>query len=76
MWIDRRLGTVMVFLVLGMILGMTTAILHLVRLGTIIEQKGPLRGRAVAQPDKKRTGGASGQSMETDDRTEPRPDGT
>ena len=31
-WIDQHLGTVMVFLVLGAILGMTTGILHLVRL--------------------------------------------
>ena len=31
-WIDRQLGTVMVFLVLGVILGMTTGMIHLVRL--------------------------------------------
>lgn len=31
-WIDRRLGTVMVFLMLGAILGMTGGIYHLVRL--------------------------------------------
>ncbi len=32
-WIDRKLGTVMVFVVLGIILGMTVGIIHLVRLG-------------------------------------------
>ena len=31
-WIDRRLGTVMLFLVLGVILGTTTGVSHLVRL--------------------------------------------
>lgn len=30
-WIDLQLGTVMVFLVLGVILGMVTGIMHLVR---------------------------------------------
>ena len=33
-WIDRQLGTVMVFLVLGVILGMTTGTMHLVRLAS------------------------------------------
>jgi len=31
-WIDRQLETVMVFLVLGVILGVTVGMLHLVRL--------------------------------------------
>jgi len=31
-WLDRTLGTVMVFLVLGVILGMTVGMMHLVRL--------------------------------------------
>ena len=31
-WIDYQLGTVMVFLVLGVILGVTTGMIHLVRL--------------------------------------------
>jgi len=31
-WIDRKLGTVMVFLVLGAALGMTVGMIHLVRL--------------------------------------------
>lgn len=32
LWIDRKLGTVLVFLVLGVALGMTLALFHLVRL--------------------------------------------
>jgi F0F1-type ATP synthase assembly protein I len=31
LWLDRRLGTVMVFLVLGMILGVVTGVIHMVR---------------------------------------------
>jgi F0F1-type ATP synthase assembly protein I len=34
LWIDRQLGTVMLFLVLGVALGMTVGMLHLVRLAT------------------------------------------
>jgi F0F1-type ATP synthase assembly protein I len=34
LWIDRQLGTVLVFLVLGVALGMTTGVIHLVRLAT------------------------------------------
>lgn len=34
LWIDRQLGTVLVFLVLGGILGMTTGMIHLVRLAS------------------------------------------
>ncbi len=34
LWIDRKLGTVMLFLVLGMILGMAGGIYHLIHLGT------------------------------------------
>ena len=33
-WIDQRLGTVLVFLVLGAILGLTTGIIHLVRMAS------------------------------------------
>lgn len=33
-WIDRQLGTVMVFLVVGVILGVTTGMIHLVRLAS------------------------------------------
>jgi F0F1-type ATP synthase assembly protein I len=31
LWIDRQLGTVMVFLILGVVLGMTVGMIHLVR---------------------------------------------
>ena len=34
LWIDRQLGTVMVFLLLGMILGVTLGMIHLIRLAT------------------------------------------
>lgn len=44
LWIDRQLGTVMVFLVLGAILGMTTGILHLVRLAASLERDEPSDG--------------------------------
>jgi len=36
LWIDRHLGTVMVFLVLGVIGGMTAGMIHLVRLAASI----------------------------------------
>ena len=36
LWIDRKLGTVMVFLVLGVVLGMTVGMLHLVRLAASV----------------------------------------
>lgn len=32
LWIDRKLGTVLVFLVLGVALGMTVGMIHLVRM--------------------------------------------
>ena len=51
-WIDRQLGTVMVFLVLGAILGMTTGILHLVRL-TTLPSPGARRGRRSSDDDRK-----------------------
>ena len=38
LWIDRQLGTVMVFLVLGMILGVTGGMLHLVRLTAALQR--------------------------------------
>ncbi len=40
LWIDRQLGTVMVFLVLGVILGMTAGIMHLVRLTALADRDG------------------------------------
>ena len=76
LWIDRQLGTVMVFLVLGMALGMTTAILHLVRLGSSVGQNGPSHNRADAQPDEKPAEDAPGPSTETEGQTGPRPNGT
>ncbi len=39
-WIDRRLRTVMVFLVLGLALGMTAGLMHLIR----IAKAGPPNG--------------------------------
>lgn len=76
LWIDRQLGTVMVFLVLGMVLGMTTAIWHLVRLGASIEQNGPSHGKADTQPDKKPAEGDPGQTTGTEDRAGDGPNGT
>ena len=40
-WIDGQLGTKMVFLVLGVILGMTTGIIHLVRMTASPKPGGP-----------------------------------
>ena len=76
LWIDRKLGTVMVFLVLGMVLGMTTAIWHLVQLGASVEQKGPPHNRADTQSDETPAEGAAGQSTDTEGPTARRPDGT
>jgi len=66
----------MVFLVLGMALGMTTAILHLVQLGASIEQKGPSHKRADTQSEKTSSEGAPGPSTQTQGRTGHRPNGT
>ncbi len=41
LWIDRQLGTVMVFLVLGVILGMTAGMVHLVRLAASAQGNEP-----------------------------------
>jgi len=76
LWIDRQLGTVMVFLVLGMALGMTTAILHLVRLGSSIEQNGPSHNRADTQPDKKPAEDDPGRSTGEEGQTGHGPNGT
>jgi len=40
LWIDRQLGTVMVFLVLGVIFGMTAGLIHLVQFAKHIGQQG------------------------------------
>jgi len=57
LWIDRRLGTVAVFLFLGMILGVTTGILQLARLAASEGRGGP----------------SDGKSSEDDARWSPRP---
>jgi F0F1-type ATP synthase assembly protein I len=41
LWIDRELGTVMVFLVLGMVLGVTAGMVHLIRMVTVAGQGQP-----------------------------------
>jgi len=52
-WIDRKLGTLMVFLVLGAILGMTAGIYHLVRL-TALSSPGA-RGTGKASDDDRKS---------------------
>jgi F0F1-type ATP synthase assembly protein I len=46
LWIDQRLGTVMVFLMLGLVLGVTTGIMHLVRLTGSTDRDGPPDGKS------------------------------
>jgi hypothetical protein len=41
LWVDWQLGTVMVFLVLGMVFGVTGGMIHLVHLSRSIGQKSP-----------------------------------
>ena len=41
LWIDRQLGTVLLFLVLGVIVGFTTGMLHLIRLAAAASRRGP-----------------------------------
>lgn len=41
LWIDRQLGTVLVFLVLGVMLGMTVGMLHLVRMAKTLQKDEP-----------------------------------
>ena len=41
LWIDRQLGTVLLFLVLGVIVGVTTGMLHLVRLAAAASRREP-----------------------------------
>ncbi len=48
LWIDRKLGTVLVFLVLGVALGMTVGMIHLVRM-TAPRQKGKKGGDPPAR---------------------------
>jgi F0F1-type ATP synthase assembly protein I len=43
LWIDRSLGTVMVFLVLGLAVGMAVAMLHLIRWTKSIQSQGGRR---------------------------------
>ena len=46
LWIDQLLGTVMVFLMLGLVLGVTTGIMHLVRLTRSDDRHGPPDGKS------------------------------
>ena len=39
LWIDRQLGTVMVFLILGVVFGMTAGMIHLVQFARRISEK-------------------------------------
>jgi F0F1-type ATP synthase assembly protein I len=41
LWIDRQLGTVLLFLVLGVIVGVTMGMIHLVRLAAAASRRGP-----------------------------------
>ena len=75
LWIDRQLGTVMVFLVLGVALGMTTGMLHLVRLASSVGQNGPSHKKADTQPDRKPAEDDPGQSTGTEGQTGHRPNG-
>jgi len=70
LWIDRQLGTVMVFLVLGMALGMTTGILHLVRLGSSVGQNGPSEKKPDEKPDSRLAEDDPSRSTGTEDQTE------
>jgi F0F1-type ATP synthase assembly protein I len=38
-WVDQRLGTVCLFLVVGLLLGCTTAVVHLVRLTSVDSER-------------------------------------
>lgn len=40
-WLDQKLGSVAVFLILGVILGMTAGLYHLVKMAQPPEPKGP-----------------------------------
>jgi F0F1-type ATP synthase assembly protein I len=53
LWIDRLLGTVMLFLILGVVFGMTAGMIHLVQFARRIgEQKGrPKDDRDEDGPD-------------------------
>ncbi len=51
-WVDRQLGTLMVFLVLGLALGMTSGLIHLIRIAkTGLPNGGASRG-AASRDDK------------------------
>ena len=50
-WIDQKLGTVMLFLVLGVILGMTAGLIHLVRLGSATNRDASADQAGSDEPD-------------------------
>ena len=70
LWIDRQLGTVMVFLVLGVALGMTTGMLHLVRLASGVGQSGPSEKKPAEKPDSRLAEDDPSRSTGTEDQTE------
>jgi len=53
LWVDRKLGTVLVFLVLGAALGMTLGLFHLIRLAKSLSD--------TPQTDKSRGDESAGQ---------------
>ena len=62
LWIDRQLGTVMVFLVLGVAVGMTAGMMHLVRLAASVGQNAPSDRKSDGKPKKSPTDDDPGQS--------------
>ena len=50
-WLDQNLGTVMVFLVLGVALGMTVGMIHLVRLTKSIGSGSPTKSSNSQRKD-------------------------
>jgi F0F1-type ATP synthase assembly protein I len=44
-WIDQKLGTWILFLVLGLVLGMTTGMIHLLRMVQHAEKKPGIRSK-------------------------------
>lgn len=52
-WVDRQLGTLMVFLVLGLVLGMTSGLMHLIRFAKTGMPNGGASRRPASRDDKK-----------------------
>ena len=66
LWIDRKLGTVMVFLVLGMVLGMVGGVAHLIQLGTSFARDAARDTPPGSKPAQDDAGG-SGRTPPTSD---------